>query len=154
MQPISHPSSGNQSMHKESHCDSNSYEPWYCNAVYCLPSLHLLPKVLFSPRRSTSTTGNANEWYKLISAQTHRERIGGLCCRVLSQSTTTTRPSKHTESFYSPTVLHQPPHPLEAVVFCPCPWSGGNSEWGSTTASSKHRRRKPPSCLIDFVFSG
>lgn len=121
MQAISHPPSGNQSMHKESHCDSNGYEPWYCNAVYSLPSLHLIPKVLFSPRRSGSTRGNANELYKLMSAQTHGERIGGLRCRVLSPSTTTTRPSKHTESFYSLTVLPPATTPPRGCCFLSLP---------------------------------
>lgn len=153
MQAISHSPSGDQAMHKESHSDSNSCEPWYCSAVYIMTPLHLIPLVSYSPRRSSTAGGNANEFCQLISAQTHRGRIGGLWFRVLFQSTTTTRPSKHTESFYSLTVLPPVTTSLKAVVFCPCPRSGGNSEWGGTTTSFKHRRRKPPSCLIDFVFS-
>lgn len=48
---------------------------------------------------------NTNECSELMSAQTHREKSGGLCCLLWFQSTSTTRPSKHSESFYSLTVL-------------------------------------------------
>lgn len=48
---------------------------------------------------------NTNECFELMSAQTHRERSGGPCCLLWFQSTYTTRPSKHSESFYSLTVL-------------------------------------------------
>lgn len=99
---------------------------------------------------------NTNECSELMSAQTHRERSGGLCCLLWFQSTSTTRLSKHSESFYSLTVLPPastpPPHP-KAVVFCSCPRRGGETKWGGTTVSLQHRRRKPPSWLIDFVFS-
>lgn len=154
MQAISLLPSGNQSMHKASHCDCNSFEPWYCSVVYNMPSWHLIPKVFFNPRRSNSTRGNANALYNLMCAQTRGQRIGGLCCQVFPQSTSTTRPSKHVESCSSLAVLPPVPPLPEAVIFCPSPWSGGNSEWGGTTTSTKHRKGKPPSCLIDFVFSG
>lgn len=150
MQAISHSPSGNQSMHKESHCDSNGYEPWYCNTACPLCA---------SSQRSFSVQGvpvwgNANEFHKLMSAQTHGRGLEACaveCC--LSQQPQPDQVNTQ-NPFTAWLFFHQPPHPLEAVVFCPCPWSGGNSEWGGTTTSSKHRRRKPPSCLIDFVFSG
>lgn len=47
-----------------------------------------------------------------MSAQTHGRSIGGLCCQVLPQSTTTTRPSKHVESCYGLTVLPPACRPL------------------------------------------
>lgn len=156
MPALSHTPSGNQSVHKESHCASNNYDP----VIPCT-----MCPICTSSRRSFVVQGdparpgeNTNECSELMSAQTHRERIGGLCCLLWFQSTSTTRPSKHSESLYSLTV-HPPasttPHPLppEAVVFCPCPRSCGKTEWGGTTASLQHGRRKPPSWLIDFVFS-
>lgn len=101
---------------------------------------------------------NTNECSELMSAQTHREKSGGLCCLLWFQSTSTTRPSKHSESFYSLTVLPPASTPTPPPGCCflslaPEWRSGGESEWGGTTASHKHRRRKPPSWLIDFVFS-
>lgn len=164
MQAISLHPSGNQSMHKASHCDCNSFEPWYCSVVYNMPSWHLIPKVFFNPRRSVSTGGGGRvevqmQSYKLMSARTLGQSIGVLCCQVFPQSTaTTTRPNKQMESCYGLTVLpsacvhHHPPSRLSLPVLPP--WSGGNREWGGTSTSTQHRRGKPPSCLIDFVFSG
>lgn len=92
------------------------------------PPLHLVPVVFSSPRRSDSTRGNANEFLKLLPASTQEVGglgDGGLRCRVLSQSTTTSRPSKHSESSHSltvpPPVSRSPPRllfsaPLPGVV--------------------------------------
>lgn len=154
MQAISLFPSGNQSMHKAIHCDCNIFNPWFCSMRTAWP-LDTLSQRSFSIQEDP-LWGNANASYKLMSAQTSRQRTGSQSCEVLPQSTTTTRMSKHAELCYSLTIL--PPAPLythlEAAFFFPSLWSGGNSEWGGMTASTKHRRGKPPSCLIDFVFSG
>lgn len=62
---------------------------------------------------------NTNECSELMSAQTHRERSGGLCCLLWFQSTSTTRLSKHSESFYSLTVLPpaSTPPPTPRLLF-------------------------------------
>lgn len=52
-----------------------------------------------------------------MSAQTHRQRSGGLCCLLWFQSTSTTRPSKHSESFYSLTVLPPASTPPPRLLF-------------------------------------
>lgn len=60
---------------------------------------------------------NTNECSELMSAQTHREKSGGLCCLLWFQSTSTTRPSKHSESFYSLTVLPPASTPPRRLLF-------------------------------------
>lgn len=102
MSAISHSPSGNQSVHRESYCASNNYDP----VIPCT-----VCPICTSSRRSFVVQGdparpgeNTNECSELMSAQTHRERIGGLCCLLWFQSTSTSRPSKHSESLYSLTV--------------------------------------------------
>lgn len=64
---------------------------------------------------------NTNECTELMSVQTHRERSGGLCCLLWFQSTSTTRPSKHSESFYSLTVLPPASTPPQGCCFLSLP---------------------------------
>lgn len=64
---------------------------------------------------------NTNECSELMSAQSHRERSGGLCCLLWFQSTSTTRPSKHSKSFYSLTVLPPASTPPQGCCFLSLP---------------------------------
>lgn len=68
---------------------------------------------------------NTKECFELMSAQTHRERSGGLCCLLWFRSTSTTRPSKHSQSFYSLTVLPPASTPPQGCCFLSLP-----QEWG------------------------
>lgn len=152
----SHSPSGNQSVDKESHCASNNYDP----VIPCT-----VCPICTSSRRSFVVQGdparpgeNRNKCSKLTSAPTHRERIGGLCCLLWFQSTSTTRPSKHSESLYSLTVpspasTPSHPHPWRLLFSVLAPGVAVRVNEEGTTASLQHGRRKPPSWLIDFVFS-
>lgn len=96
---------------------------------------------------------NTNECSELMSVQTHRERSGGLCCLLWFQSTSTTRPSKHSESFYSLTVLPPASTPPQGCCFLSLPPGVAVRVNEEARLHLSNRRRKPPSWLIDFVFS-
>lgn len=79
------------------------------------------PKGPFQSKEFQFDSGKC-KWIPQVNVCSNtRERIGGLCCRVLSQSTTTTRPSKHTESFYSLTVLPPATTPPRGCCFLSLP---------------------------------
>lgn len=111
--------SGTQSLHKETHYVSNNYDPWYCTVILCTAhSLYTSSRRSFVVQGDPDRPGeNTNECSELMSAQTHRVRRGGLCCLLWFRSTFTTRPSKHSQSFYSLTVLPPASTPPQRLLF-------------------------------------
>lgn len=141
---------GNQSMHNASHCHCNSLTPGYCCSVYSMPSWQC-PKGLFHPTKSNSARAKC-DCILQVNIRSHVRASERSVARTVKCRLSHPAPAGRANMYNS--VSASLFLPLKTSALSPSPWSDGNGDGAGTATSTRRRRGKPPSCLVDFVFTG